>query len=179
MLTPARSFDEMLDNAARGDNKRVDMLVGDIYGTDYNKIGLKSTAIASSFGKVFRKQDAPASTSNVHQRDNDGYDGEEADDDTDQARPDFSPEDVSRALLYAISNNIGQIAYLQSQIHGLSHIYFGGSFINGHPQTIERLSVAIEFWSKGQKEAFFLRHEGYLGAVGAFLLSTAPPEGQT
>ena len=31
------------------------------------------------------------------------------------------------------------------------------------------LSYAIKFWSKGEKSAFFLRHEGYLGAVGAFL----------
>jgi pantothenate kinase len=31
------------------------MLVGDIYGSDYNKIGLKSTTIASSMGKVFKK----------------------------------------------------------------------------------------------------------------------------
>lgn len=31
------------------------------------------------------------------------------------------------------------------------------------------LSYAIKFWSKGQKKAYFLRHEGYLGAVGAFL----------
>lgn len=32
------------------------------------------------------------------------------------------------------------------------------------------LSYAIRFWSKGEKQAYFLRHEGYLGAVGAFLL---------
>jgi type II pantothenate kinase len=31
------------------------------------------------------------------------------------------------------------------------------------------LSYAIKFWSKGEKHAYFLRHEGYLGAVGAFL----------
>jgi type II pantothenate kinase len=31
------------------------------------------------------------------------------------------------------------------------------------------LSYAIKFWSKGEKQAYFLRHEGYLGAVGAFL----------
>lgn len=30
------------------------MLVGDIYGGAYNKIGLKSTTIASSFGKVIK-----------------------------------------------------------------------------------------------------------------------------
>lgn len=31
------------------------------------------------------------------------------------------------------------------------------------------LSYAIGFWSKGQMKALFLRHEGYLGAFGAFL----------
>jgi type II pantothenate kinase len=67
------------------------------------------------------------------------------------------------------SNNIGQIAYLQSEKHKLEHIYFGGSFIRGHRQTINTLSYAIKFWSKGEKQAYFLRHEGYLGAVGAFL----------
>ena len=54
LLTGANSFDDMLEMAAQGDNTKVDMLVGDIYGTDYGKIGLKSTTIASSFGKVFR-----------------------------------------------------------------------------------------------------------------------------
>ncbi|RAL61837.1 hypothetical protein DID88_002900 [Monilinia fructigena] len=54
LLTGARTFDDMLGMAERGDNAKVDMLVGDIYGTDYGKIGLKSSTIASSFGKVFR-----------------------------------------------------------------------------------------------------------------------------
>ena len=31
------------------------------------------------------------------------------------------------------------------------------------------LSYAIKFWSNGTKQAYFLRHEGYLGSVGAFL----------
>lgn len=39
----------------------------------------------------------------------------------------------------------------------------------GHQQTMNSLSYAIRFWSKGSKQAYFLRHEGYLGAVGAFL----------
>lgn len=45
----------MLKLADGGDNTAVDMLVGDIYGTDYGRIGLKSTTIASTFGKVFKK----------------------------------------------------------------------------------------------------------------------------
>ncbi|KAJ4321073.1 hypothetical protein N0V84_005542 [Fusarium piperis] len=156
LLTGARTFDEMLEQAAHGDNTKVDMLVGDIYGTDYAKIGLKSTTIASSFGKVFRMK----------------REAESAAEDSGSSNPgdaSFSGADVSRSLLYAISNNIGQIAYLQSQIHNLSNIYFGGSFIRGHRQTINTLSYAIKFWSKGEKQAYFLRHEGYLGAVGAFL----------
>ena len=31
------------------------------------------------------------------------------------------------------------------------------------------LSYAIKYWSSGSKQAYFLRHEGFLGAVGAFL----------
>lgn len=74
----------MLALSENGDNETVDMLVGDIYGQDYSRLGLKSTMIASSFGKVFKKGGKKRT---------------------------FSPEDISKSLLYAISNNIGQIAY--------------------------------------------------------------------
>lgn len=185
LLTGARSFDEMLDNAAHGDNSNVDMLVGDIYGTNYGKIGLKNTTIASSFGKVFRmKRQAENEAEDMgglsngdsehHRTQREPPSSSSPQENTTQHATTedavrFSSADVSRSLLYAISNNIGQLAFLQSQIHGLAHIYFGGSFIRGHPQTMNTLSYAIKFWSKGAKQAYFLRHEGYLGAVGAFL----------
>lgn len=140
ILTECKTFDEMLATAEAGDNRNVDMMVGDIYGTGYSRIGLKSTAIASSFGKVFKN---PAE--------------------------EFSSADISRSLLYAISNNIAQLAFLQAKIHGAEHVFFGGSYIRGHPQTMETLAYAINFWSQGVKKAYFFRHEGYLGAVGAFL----------
>ena len=75
----------MLRFSENGDNASVDMLVGDIYGQDYSKLGLKSTMIASSFGKVFKKG---------------GEKGK------------FTAEDISKSLLYGVSNNIGQIAYV-------------------------------------------------------------------
>ena len=31
------------------------------------------------------------------------------------------------------------------------------------------LAFAINFWSRGEMEGLFLRHEGYCGALGAFL----------
>lgn len=171
LLTDATSFDEMLDLAGQGDNAKVDMLVGDIYGQDYGKIGLKNTAIASSFGKIYRKKleahQADPSTSKDAVCTEDA--GAEPQTNGKKKRVGFNDSDISRSLLYAVSNNIGQIAYLQSQLHNLNDIYFGGTFIRGHRQTINTLSYAIKFWSKGSKQAYFLRHEGYLGAVGAFL----------
>ncbi|EGE05796.1 pantothenate kinase [Trichophyton equinum CBS 127.97] len=160
LLTGARTFDEMLAMAERGDNSGVDMLVGDIYGTDYGKIGLKSTAIASTFGKVLKLK-------RLEERNAESSGSESPTSEQDISH--FSHEDMSQSLLFAISNNIGQIAYLQSEKHKIKHIYFGGSFIRGHRQTMNTLSYAIRFWSKGEKQAYFLRHEGYLGAVGAFL----------
>ncbi|KAH7916382.1 fumble [Hygrophoropsis aurantiaca] len=148
LLTPARNFDEMLALSEQGDNATVDMLVGDIYGTDYSKLGLKSTMIASSFGKVFKNR---------------GEGKAEAE------RGSFKAEDISRSLLYAVSNNIGQIAYMNAEKYGLDRIYFGGCFIRGHAATITTLSYAIRFWSKGTKRALFLRHEGFLGATGAWI----------
>ncbi|CAE6466921.1 unnamed protein product [Rhizoctonia solani] len=147
LLTGATSFDEMLALSERGDHSKVDMLVGDIYGNESNgtdKLGLKANVIASSFGKVFKK-------------------GRGAE------RGDFSAEDISRSLLYAISNNIGHIAYMNAEKYGLKKIYFGGCFIRGHATTIATLSYAIRFWSKGSMRAMFLRHEGFLGSIGAWI----------
>jgi hypothetical protein len=31
------------------------------------------------------------------------------------------------------------------------------------------VTFSINYWSRGQVQALFLRHEGYLGAIGAFL----------
>ncbi|KAF2738107.1 fumble-domain-containing protein [Polyplosphaeria fusca] len=173
LLTGARNFDDMLQLASNGDNATVDLLVGDIYGTAYNKIGLKSNHIASSFGKVYKMKRAAESEAE------DGCNGDGKHHDPDElvqgssemphGPAKFRPEDISRSLLYAVSNNIGQLAHLHAEKHQLPRIYFGGSFIGGHSQTMNTLSYAIRFWSKGTRQAYFLRHEGYLGAVGAFL----------
>lgn len=76
---------------------------------------------------------------------------------------------------------------MNAEKHNLDRIYFGGGFIRGslalspshshpltqrfagHAATISTLSYAIRFWSKGTKKALFLRHEGYLGGIGAWL----------
>ncbi len=83
--------------------------------------------------------------------------------------PRFKAEDVALSLLRMVAYNIGQIAYLNARLHGLEHIYFGGNFVRNHPHTIADVSFAVDFWSQGKTKALFLKHDGYLGALGAFI----------
>ncbi|XP_035709681.1 4'-phosphopantetheine phosphatase isoform X4 [Folsomia candida] len=136
-------FDELLSMAEKGDHRNVDMLVRDIYAGDYAKLGLPGDLIASSFGKAVA-----------------------------QGPNDINPNDAIRSLLFTISNDIGQIACLYALQHGLKRIYFGGYFLRNHPLSMYAVSYSIKYWSKGEVEALFLRHEGYLGAIGAFLKGT-------
>jgi type II pantothenate kinase len=80
-------------------------------------------------------------------------------------------EDLALALLMMITNNIGQVAYLNAQLHKCAKIFFVGSFLRHNSISCRRLSYAIDFWSKGSAEAIFLAHEGYFGALGTFLQS--------
>lgn len=123
-----------------------DRMVGDIYGKDSNaldKLGLTADIVASSFGKLVAKQDPAAG---------------------------LKQEDLARALLLMVTNNIGQVAYLNAQLHGTKSIYFVGNFLRHNSISQQRLSYAINYWSRGKMEALFLEHEGYFGALGAFLL---------
>lgn len=147
LLTSARSFDELLLLAEKGDHRQVDSLVSDIYGGDYNHLGLAAEVIAGSFGKC----------STLNHRMAQGL-AENA-----------KEEDVAKSLLLMISNTIGQMAFLYSNRFEMKRIYFGGFFIRKHPISMRTLSYAINYWSKGSCEALFLKHEGYLGAVGSFL----------
>ncbi|PON35181.1 Type II pantothenate kinase [Parasponia andersonii] len=143
LLTKCKSFDELLELSQRGDNRTIDMLVGDIYGgMDYSKIGLSASTIASSFGKAISEN---------------------------KELEDYRPEDISLSLLRMISYNIGQISYLNALRFGMKRIFFGGFFIRGHAYTMDTISFAVQFWSQGQAQAMFLRHEGFLGSLGAFM----------
>lgn len=148
LLTGVSNFDEMLELSKKGDSRKVDLLVGDIYGTDYSRIGLSADVIASSFGKIMYKQ-------------------------KEGAKIEVRREDIALSLLSMITNNIGQIAYLTAMRYGLKQVFFGGFFIRGNPFTMAKMSFAINFWSKGTMKAHFLTHEGYLGAMGALISENA------
>jgi type II pantothenate kinase len=147
LLTDVENFEHAMKLAEKGDPTKVDMMVGDIYGEDSDaleKLGLAADIVASSFGKLVSKDD-PAKG--------------------------LTQEDLARALLSLVTNNIGQVAYLNAKLHSTPRIYFVGSFLRHNMISQRRLAYAIDYWSKGEMEALFLEHEGYFGALGAFLMT--------
>ena len=99
----------------------------------------------------------------------------------------WSTEDIVRSLLFMISNNISQIAYLNAKLHNVQRIYFSGGifiensstfrgdfaeisgFLQQNPYVWGRLSYGVDFWSSGTMKAHFLQHNSYLGAIGALV----------
>ncbi|AQL01264.1 Pantothenate kinase family protein [Zea mays] len=152
LLTGCKSYDEFLQLSQKGDNFVLDLIVKDICGELVcQKQGLSTSTLASSFGKVITSK---------------------------KKLTDYKPEDLASTLLSAFTYNIAQIAFLVASLLGLRRVFFGGSYIRGHKSTMENISYAIDFWSQSQMQAVFLRHEGYLGALGA-LMSYGDPSGLT
>jgi type II pantothenate kinase len=147
-LTGCTTFEEAINFATEGDSTQIDMLVGDIYGGDYTEMGLAATTVASSFGKLVQPERREAAMK--------------------------TPHNLVKAALLMVTNNIGSIAMLHARAAGVRQIMFTGSFLHENQLAMRLLAVAMEFWSKGNMKAVFLRHEGHAGAMGA-LLSTLDP----
>jgi len=146
LLTKVQTYDEVKELSAKGDAKNVDLYVGDIYGYDtsspgYSSLGLSPDIIASSLGKVAIEEEIP----------------------------ELRSEDIVRSLMFMIANNITQVAYLNARIHGVQRIIFAGGFLADNLYLLSRFTHALNFWSEEKMEALFLRHDGYLGALGAML----------
>ncbi|CAN0237448.1 unnamed protein product, partial [Ectocarpus fasciculatus] len=144
LFTRCASFAEAMDLAESGDSKQIDMLVRDIYGGSYSNMNLDGDMVASSFGKLVMMENP---------------------------RDGLREEDLALALLMMITNNIGQVAYLNAKLHGCKSIFFVGSFLRHNAVSCRRLAFAINFWSKATMDALFLEHDGYFGSIGTFLQS--------
>ena len=150
LLTDAKGFEEILELAEKGDNRDVDMLVKDIYGGNYDLLGLDEELIASSLGKTTRSAHERVGT-------------------REEYLSKFKQEDLVKSILVMICYDLSQIASLHARIHDVKKIYFGGYFIHNSLLTMKFLKHGISYWSQNQIECLFMRHEGYLGAIGAFL----------
>lgn len=141
LLTGCNTFEEAIELATGGDNTRVDKLVKDIYGGDYGPFDLPGDLVASSFGQMNLKDRRNAVTR----------------------------EDLARATLVTITNNIGSIARMCAVNEQIERVVFVGNFLRVNPISMKLLAYAMDYWSKGTMKALFLEHEGYFGAVGCLL----------
>jgi type II pantothenate kinase len=115
--------------------------VKDIYGGDYNRFNLSGDIVASSFGQM-----------NIEER-----------------AGEATKEDLARATLMMITNNIGSIARLCCKSEDIKRCVFVGNFLRINTIAMRSLSTAMEFWSNGTMKALFCEHEGYFGAAGCLL----------
>ncbi|XP_067643964.1 pantothenate kinase 3 isoform X1 [Eurosta solidaginis] len=141
LLTGCNSFEEAIQLATKGDNRKVDKLVRDIYGGDYDRFGLTGDLVASSFGQMH----------------------------IEDKRCSVSREDLANATLVTITNNIGSIARMCALNEKMDKVVFVGNFLRVNPISMKLLAYAMEFWSNGTLKALFLEHEGYFGALGCLL----------
>lgn len=137
------SFDDAIKMASTGSASKVDKLVKDIYGGDYEKFNLSGDLVASSFGNM-----------NVAER-----------------RAQVKPEDFARGVLELVTLNIASIAKLCASIEHIDRVVFIGNFLRDNELSMKLLSYAVDYWSKGETKALFLEHEGYFGAVGCLVES--------
>ncbi|KAI3882150.1 hypothetical protein MKW92_022031 [Papaver armeniacum] len=138
-LTKCKSFNEIIELSKCGNTKRIDLFVEDTFGDREYWTGPPNMNIGS-FGKAISEN---------------------------KTLEDCNAEDTSLSLLEMISHNIAQIASLNARIYGIKRIFFGGSFIKDNACALATLSSSVHYASKGTTKAMFLRHEGFVGALGA------------
>ncbi|XP_036141639.1 pantothenate kinase 3 isoform X2 [Monomorium pharaonis] len=131
LLTGCNTFEEAIELATGGDNTRVDKLVKDIYGGDYGPFGLPGDLVASSFGQMNSKD----------------------------RRNNVTKEDLARATLVTITNNIGSIARMCAVNEKIERVVFVGNFLRVNPISMKLLAYAMDYWSRGTLKALFLEHE--------------------
>ncbi|CAF3626678.1 unnamed protein product [Fusarium graminearum] len=151
LLTRARTYEDMLEQAEKGNNANVDKLIGDIYGMDYNRIGMKMTAVASTFCKAFSLEHRPEAEAE-----------EQSVEDPADIKS-FSDADICHSLVFAVFNNIGQLATLHSRIHGNPDIYFTGPYVQNCQLLIRTLCIAVRYYSQGEKKAHVVINQGQAG----------------
>nr|XP_023651784.1 pantothenate kinase 3-like isoform X2 [Paramormyrops kingsleyae] len=86
-----------------------------------------------------------------------------------EKRESVSKEDLARATLVTITNNIGSITRMCALNENIERVVFVGNFLRVNTLSMKLLAYSMEYWSAGRLKALFLQHEGYFGAVGALL----------
>lgn len=185
-LTHLTSWEEVLEIMrldGPGDNKNVDLLVGDIYGFNAKDLPamLSSETVASCFGKYnadFFTRDKGSPTRSPETGTPSSSFAE--------VNGEFNARlgllekpssiDMVRSLLNMLSGNVTQLAFLHSKLHGIKNIFFVGGFVRENHMLWSLISRYLSYWSSGEFTAHFLQHDGYLGALGCTVFHEAAAE---
>jgi type II pantothenate kinase len=110
-LTGSANFAKIAELAVRGDRRRVDLLVSDIYPA--GELFLPGDLNAASFAKLaHREQDGPA-----------------------------DPRDLAHAIMGMVAENVGLICGGLAVAAGVSRIVYGGSTLRDNPTLVEILEL--------------------------------------
>jgi len=189
LLTKFTSFPDAIEAAEKGDNSKVAMLVKDIYGGSYSKLGLPGDIVACDFGKVavsplphggawkhLPRIEADQSSSQ-HKTPRQAADlgarnlnvaAEPWESTEPESHDPIREEDLVRGVLVLVLNNTAQVAWMTAREQNVRRVFFVGSFLR-EGLMMRILTSALKFWSGGSLRAGFLKHEGYFGAMGALL----------
>ena len=147
LLTGISDFDQIIAESIKGKNQNVDMLVKDIYGDNSPFKDLYGDLVASSFAKAANDHITP----------------------NEKIKDKYKTHDVLNSLMFMISVNIGQLAVFSSQLNHIEDVYFLGNYTRNNPVGKSYITFGVDFMSGGKVRPLFLAHDGYLGAIGAFL----------
>eukprot|EP00347_Sterkiella_histriomuscorum_P019825 403340156 len=133
---------DAMKGASQGDSSKIDMSVGDIYGSSYGSMGLPANMIASSFGKV--KDYGP------------------------QQFQDVQKEDVARSLLTMTAVNILIFSSMIVRLHKIKNVVWIGVHVDvlDYMQMCEK---AFDILSKEESNLIFPRYHSFLGSLGLLL----------
>jgi pantothenate kinase len=139
LLTKVKTFAEVEQLSSVGNNGNVDLLVSDIYGPNgFEQLGLPGDVIASSVGKIgsVRHVENPAevsarrvcvSVAPAH-----------------TCQPsEYEAADIIRSLLFMITNNVTQIAFLNAKAHGVNKVIFAGGFLQHNPYVSSMFAIPV------------------------------------
>ena len=156
LLTRFHEFQHALDAAHDGDARHADMLVRDIYGSGDERAGLKLPGdLTASFEVAPRRRRRRRRQRRAQEP---------------GPRRDGGGERGGRVVM--ISQNVAQIAHLAARVQGLRRVFFTGNFLRGNQMAVQTIVYTMRRWAEldgVETEAVFFRHEGYFGAIGAFL----------
>lgn len=137
-------YDEIVNLAKKGDHRKLDLLVSDIYGKgilgDDNTIKLENDVLASSFGKACQI----LSTKDKE----------------------FEKEDIAQSLLILICFQISQLAYLYAKQDNIKTVFYYGNFTRKDSFSIELLNFGTKFWDNSIT-SHFNDLDGLLGSIGS------------